>query len=120
MADGTAKPIADVRIGDETRGGRVYATIAADGSGSDWFEYRGVRVTGSHAVHEAGRWVRVRDSAEAKPAPGCPVLCSISTTKHEIWSNGVRFTDHDEVDRANPAYAGLYDATLAQLNAEAA
>ncbi|MCM8734586.1 hypothetical protein M5E06_10310 [Azospirillum sp. A1-3] len=120
MADGTTKPIAEVRIGDETRGGRVYSIISADGSGADWFDYGGVRVTGSHAVHEGGRWVRIRDSAGAIPASGCPVLHSISTARHEIWANGILFTDHDEVDRTDPVYAGLYDATLAQLNAEAA
>jgi len=120
MADGSTKPISEIEVGDETKGGRVYAVTTGDGSGEDWFDYLGVKVTGSHGVHEDGRWIRVRESAIAAPIEAVPVLHSFSCTGHEIHANGVRFTDHDEVDRTGVLHAFVFAKTLDTLNREAA
>lgn len=115
MADGSVKPIQDVRVGDETRGGRVYSRIEGDGTGEDWYSYDGVRVTGSHAVFEGGAWIRVHQSAIAVPIDPVPVLYSLGATRHEIWIDGIRFADSDEVDRDGPIYQDAWRRSLASL-----
>lgn len=81
MADGTVKPIASIRAGDVTAAGQVSRTYAREFDPADQLSetgystyrgglylYRGVYVTGNHAVHEDGRWIEVADSALATPA----------------------------------------------------
>lgn len=61
MEDGTIKPVQDLRYGDRIMlGGLVlgHGVVMA----TDLREYKGVRVTPSHAVFEDGRFVRVGSS----------------------------------------------------------
>lgn len=61
MEDGTWREVQTLRIGDRVMlGGEV--TAVGQAKGSFTFDYKGCPVTGSHAVFEDGRFVRVKDS----------------------------------------------------------
>lgn len=113
MADGSKKVMKDIVLGDETKGGKVYSVRHA--VAGDRFNYMGVGVTGTHAVLEDGEWIRVGTSKNAKPVSGEGLICSIVTTGHRIYSNGVTFADEWETDKV-PKWND--EATLAVLNME--
>lgn len=114
MEDGSKKPIKEICIGELTRGGTVYSVRQAITSG-DRFEYKGVIVTGGHAVYDGCKWVRVKDLQDAKPLDGGSLVYCIATNKHRIYSNGVTFADEYETD--NGPEIG-WEKSLAILNAE--
>ena len=59
MANGSTKKIIDVDIGDEVaEGGRVFAT--GKFLNNELYDYKGVKVSGSHMVNEDGVWMRIR------------------------------------------------------------
>lgn len=81
MADKSVKKIGEIAIGDETTYGIVRQSFIRrfdqNRSGEADFQevyngglyhYRGVLVTGNHAVRERGRWMHVADTREAVPA----------------------------------------------------
>jgi hypothetical protein len=99
MADGSLKKIEDIKIGDETTGGRVTKVVIADGRGADWYSYKGVMVTGSHLVKEGDFWKRVEDSNIAEFIDATiDTIYNIGTTRHVIRISGVEFSDYDETD----------------------
>ena len=103
MADGSEKPIESIVIGEETRGGRVTATMIFAGS-SYTFDYAGIVVEGCHAVQEDGTWKRVEDSERARRIDRrVERWYNLNTSKHEIWVDGLRFGDDIEVDHERPA-----------------
>lgn len=82
MADGSFKPIAQVREGDMTVAGRVSKTYVRDFDPSTQhtsasqviyrgglFDYNGVKVTGNHVVYEDGQWIEVADSKLSRHLP---------------------------------------------------
>jgi hypothetical protein len=89
MADGSTKLIQHIKIGDETKGGRVMLTI--QGESSDFYDYYGITVTGSHTVNG---YLKIKDTKEAKKLDlkTCPVYCFTNET-HSIWIKGYRFND---------------------------
>lgn len=98
MLDGSTMPIHLIRLGDETKGGKVESirvSFTADGTR---FNYKGVVVTGSHAVNEGGVWKRVETSTESKPIGGAGIVYSLVTDGHRIFSNGIEFADEHETD----------------------
>lgn len=113
MADGTQKIIRDIQLGDETKGGQVESIrISATLPGTRYL-YKGVTVTGSHAVNEGGEWIRVEDSTLSVPIHGPGVVCSIVTDEHRIYVNDIEFADEHESDY----YEDLtIDESLAFLN----
>jgi hypothetical protein len=100
MADGSKKSIERVSVGDRVdSGGVVTKTIEGTASGAEWYDYKGVIVTGDHAVFDGEEWVRVKDTDEAKLlGVEFERLYNLSTEDHEIIINGVVFSDFDEVD----------------------
>ena len=97
MANGTQKPIEQIDIGDSVSvGGFVFAT--GKFLINNLFEYKGIKVSGSHMVQEDGRWMRVEDSKLAK---------SLGTDEHIVYVFGsenrriliddVLFTDYFEL-----------------------
>jgi hypothetical protein len=98
MANGGVKSICKIQIGEETKGGIVYATLR--GMATEFYWYGGVLVTGKHAVKESGGWVRVEDSAIARRFKYLTeVVCNLVTEKHRIWANGIEFADFYETDQ---------------------
>ena len=98
MLDGRKVPIFILEIGDRTKGGEVVKTSKGYAEEGSIYNYRGVIVTGSHAVLENGRWVRVEDSSDAIQIPGSSLVYSVATDKHRIYSNGITFADEFETD----------------------
>lgn len=114
MEDGTKKPIEDVAIFDKCdKGGMV------DGTGVvlsyDVYDYKGVKVTGSHAVYEDDKWIRVQDSPIAVPIKlDEPIKTYIVNNENHILMVGdIRFADYGEVTDSEGMTA---DERLAYLN----
>lgn len=108
-------PIGQLRLGDVTLGGIVWSIRRS--LSEDLFDYQGIKVTGSHAVKEDGRWIRVEDSALAVPIMGQFEVVSIVTDRHRVYSMGVTLADEHESDD----YETLsIDESLARLNEEEA
>ncbi len=81
MSDGSTKKIGEIVAGDETAYGIVHQTfirrfdqsrtMEADFQASyngGLYNYRGVLVTGNHAVRDGDRWMQVADTRDAVPA----------------------------------------------------
>lgn len=113
MADGSKKAIKDIKLGDRvTGGGSVVSTRQSLTDNGTRYNYRDVIVTGSHAVKEK-YWLRVKDSAYAKPISGAGIVYSLVTDLHRIYINGIQFADEHETDM----YETLsIDESLRELN----
>lgn len=100
MADGSSRPIEALRPGMATAGGTVGAAYAHPGAGQAVYRYGQVLVTGAHAVLEAGRWLRVRDSAFAKALPDVTLarVHNLTTSRHRIFIGEHCFADAAETD----------------------
>jgi len=97
MANGSKKPIEKVNLGDYVaEGGKVFAT--GKFLINDLYNYKGIKVSGSHMVKEDNIWTRVEDSKYGK---------LISTDEHVVYIFGsqnrrilidnILFTDYFEV-----------------------
>jgi hypothetical protein len=120
-----AVSIEDLRPGDETvAGGRVKATLQFDQQAcAPLFDYRGVIVTGDHAVDSGKRhFVRVKNAIGARQlvdAPPGNLVHDLITTDHRILVAGrdgevVVFADYEEVQEGEEEY----DVLLRHLNEE--
>lgn len=98
MKDGTFKPICEVDLDDETRGGTVESIRVSKVSDGSMFNYKGVLVTGYHAVKEGDRWVRIKDSLFGEAIPGDETVFSIATSEHRVFVNNIEFSDELEHD----------------------
>lgn len=114
LQSGVKTFIRAVVLGDTLNDGGVIESIRISRTGNGTrYSYKGVIVTGSHAVKENGKWVRVQDSKEAMPVPGEGVVVSLVTTTHRLFINGVEFADEHETDD----YEELsIDESLVRLN----
>jgi hypothetical protein len=97
MADKTTKPVEQVDLEDEVAvGGKVFAV--GKFLNTELYDYKGIKVSGSHMVNEEGVWMRVRDTKHGK---------SLGDDKHTVYVfgsenrriliNGILFTDYFEV-----------------------
>jgi hypothetical protein len=98
MKDGTQVPIADLHLGDHTAGGVVDSIRLSRTEKGTLYNYRGVVVTGYHAVKQYGKWVRVKDADGAIPLNGDGIVCSIATDLHRVYIHGIEFADEVETD----------------------
>ena len=116
MADGTTKEIQDIEIGDDTKGGRVTGVLMFEGN-DDVYDYNGVTVAGSHAVFEDGEWMLVSDSKEGKRLNETVDTWYVhNTTDNEIFINGIRFSDYNQVAIDDPIDIAWWDVTLKAMN----
>lgn len=115
MKDGGKMQISDLRLGDETAGGVVESIRLAKTDEGALYNYRGVTVTGYHAVKQHGKWVRVKDAEGAVQLKGDGVVCSIVTDQHKVYINGIEFADEVETDYNEFL---TIDQSLAVLNGE--
>lgn len=105
MEDDTEKKIEDIELGDSTMGGKV--TKLMKGSAKDvlWYDYKGVIVTGGHAVFEDHEWKRIYESKKGQLIDlDVDLLFNFSTDDHEIWIQGIVFSDFDDVDNSTLSY----------------
>lgn len=113
MADGTVKPICEIDLDDMVRGGMVESLRVSKVDSGSMFRYKGVLVTGMHAVKEGHQWIRVKDSAFAEPVPGPEIVFSLVTSGHRLFSNGIEFADEHEHDNYEEM---TIDQSLEELN----
>jgi hypothetical protein len=97
MADGTAKPVKDVDIGDKVaKGGKVFAT--GKFLVNNLYDYKGIKVSGSHMVNEDGKWIRIEDSKHGKSLGDDEHIVYVFGAEHRrILINGILFTDYFEL-----------------------
>jgi len=96
MADGSTKKIIDVDIGDEVaEGGKVFAT--GKFLNNELYDYKGVKVSGSHMVNEDGVWMRIRDTKHGKPLGDDEhTVYVFGSENRRILINNILFTDYFE------------------------
>lgn len=114
MADGSKKPISEVELGDKMReGGDVTSVRKSKCRDGDLFNYGGIAVTGSHAVREGDKWIRVKQSKHATPVAGSETVYSVVNENHIIRIEEQAFADEHETDN----YENLtLDQSLEELN----
>jgi hypothetical protein len=97
MEDGSCLAIEDIEIGDRVElGGQVSTLIKSLAIG--FYLYKGVKVTGSHAVLENGQWKRISECKDAEfVSKPCVVYC-LSNENHRIKIKDVTFADYEEVE----------------------
>ena len=92
MADGTTKEITGVRVGEETKGGRVIAKLEFEPT--KIYNYQGVYVSGTHLVLEGNEMIEVQNSKHGILTDRIePVYC-FETTNNRIWVQGIEFGDY--------------------------
>ena len=98
MADGSKKKIIDIELKDNIKvGGNVFAT--AKFLVTNLYDYKGVKVSGSHMVNENNKWIRVEDSNIAKSLGNDEhVVYTLGTQNRRIVINDILFTDYFELD----------------------
>ena len=98
MADGSKKKIIDIELKDNIKiGGNVFAT--AKFLITNLYDYKGVKVSGSHMVNENNKWIRVEDSNIAKSLGNDEhVVYTLGTQNRRIVINDILFTDYFEID----------------------
>lgn len=100
MADNSQKKISEIQTGDEVlQGGKVLELRKHTSPKSlQLYDYAGIKVTGTHAVCEENRWVRVKDSKIAKPDANTFVVYNLVTEHHLIQAHGVLLSDDVETE----------------------
>lgn len=97
MTDGTVMNIEDIEVGDEVSIGGV-VTMTLQALSDHYYNYKGIKVTGSHAVYDNGEWKRVEDCEDAEYVDkSCKVYC-IGNRYHRLLISGVEFADYYEDD----------------------
>ena len=98
MADGSTKPIEQIDLQDNVAvGGFVFATgkFLID----NLYDYKGIKVAGSHMVNEDDNWVRVENSKHGKSlGDDDHVVYVFGSQNRRIKIGDTLFTDYFEVD----------------------
>ena len=93
MADGSKKEITSIDVGEETRGGTVLALMKF--LPESIYNYKGVKVSGSHWVIEDNQFIEVENSKRAVATDTVETVYCFKTSKNRIWVNGVEFGDFE-------------------------
>lgn len=100
LANGEVRRVECISPRDELfGGGKTFATACF--VGEEMFEYEGICVSGSHAVLENNKWMRVRESQHSLRRPDLDgeYVYVVWNEKHRMISEkGVTFSDYAEVD----------------------
>ena len=98
MSNGTTKNIIDINLNDNIAiGGRVFAH--AKFLITNLYNYKGIKVSGSHMVNEDNKWLRVEESKLAKSLGNKEhTVYTLGTDNRRILINNILFTDYFEVD----------------------
>ena len=89
MADGTEKEITSISVGEETKGGTVQAKM--EYTPHRIYDYKGVKVSGSHWVLEDGQFTEVENSKHGVLTDMIEPVYNFMTSKHRIFIKGVEF-----------------------------
>ena len=97
MADGSTKPVKDVDLGDEVaEGGKVFA--AGRFLIDNLYDYKGIKVSGSHMVNEDDKWTRIENSKHGKSlGDNEHTVYVFGAENRRILIKGILFTDYFEL-----------------------
>jgi len=98
MSDNTTKAIIDIDLKDNIKvGGFVFAL--GKFLINDLYDYKGIKVSGTHMVNEEGIWKEVKDTKHGKSLGNDEhVVYTLGTDKRRILINNILFTDYFEVE----------------------
>ena len=98
MADGSTKPVEQVDLGDEVaEGGSVFAV--GKFLNTELYDYKGVKVSGSHMVNEDNVWMRVKDTKHGKSlGDDLNTVYVFGSENRRILINDILFTDYFEIN----------------------
>ena len=98
MFDGSKKPVEQVDLGDKVaEGGNVFA--AGRFLNTELYDYKGIKVSGSHMVNEDGTWMRVKDTKHGKSlGDDLNTVYVFGSENRRILINGILFTDYFEIN----------------------
>jgi len=98
MLDGTRKPVEQVDLGDKVAvGGKVFAVGRF--LNTELYDYKGIKVSGSHMVNEDGTWMRVRDTKHGKSLGNDEnTVYVFGSENRRILINDILFTDYFEIE----------------------
>ena len=98
MADDSKKRIIDIDIRDNIKiGGFVFAT--GKFLVNDIYDYKGIKVSGSHLVQENGNWLKVKDSKISKLiSTDDTIVYTLGSENRRILINDTLFTDYFDID----------------------
>ena len=120
MENGSFKKLKDLKINDKIAlGGRV--TAIGQGLISDIHEYEGFKVSGSHAIFENGKWLRVEESQKSYPVgkEKETLVYPIATENHLMVTKSKKAllvsADMEEID---DTYNMTDDEIISKLNAD--
>lgn len=101
LANGTTASISTITPGQRLHGGATAeAVLELDGTSVDLWNYKGVRVSGSHIVRDANKWKCVRDCGKALGTRVPKLWCLITSDRriHVAGSDGpLCFLDYEEI-----------------------
>ena len=97
MFDGSKKPVEKVDLGDNVAiGGKVFAVGRF--LNTELYDYKGIKVSGSHMVNEDGTWLRVKDTKHGKSlGDGLNTVYVFGSENRRILIDDILFTDYFEV-----------------------
>lgn len=100
LKTGVFKKMSDIICGDELLiGGKVTELHFFSGKTEVIYDYMGIDITGSHAVLEGTKWVRVKDSNRGiKTTQSISTVYNLTTELSQIWIGGYLFSDYAEKD----------------------
>jgi hypothetical protein len=93
MADGTEKEITTIKVGEETKGGQVQAKM--EFLPERIYDYKGVKVSGSHWVIEDNQFVAVENSKHGVLTDRLETVYCFKTSDNRIWIKGIEFGDFE-------------------------
>ena len=98
MFDGSTKPVEQVDLGNKVAvGGKVFAVGRF--LNTELYDYKGIKVSGSHMVNEDGTWMRVRDTKHGKSlGDGQNTVYVFGSENRRILINDILFTDYFEIE----------------------
>ena len=98
MLDGSKKPVEQVDLGDNVAiGGKVFAIGRF--LNTELYDYKGIKVSGSHMVNEDGTWLRVRDTKHGKSlGDDLNIVYVFGSENRRILIDNILFTDYFEIN----------------------
>jgi len=113
MADGTTKAIETIDIGENTRGGIVLSALKF--MPERIYDYKGVKVSGSHYVMEDNQFISVENSKHGIVTDMHEVVYNFIVTGYRIFIEGIEFGAYYTQD---PDTYADWDAGMQRLNEE--
>ena len=98
MKDNTKRNIIDIKIGDETKTGRVISIAKYLNKNIEFYDYNGIKLSGTNLVMENNKWIPVYKSNKSLLIANNNnnnYYC-IGTTSNIISSGGVLFRDFEQ------------------------